>query len=42
MVNKMVGMGFENTKQYTTEAMISGYMNAYRAVSSDTDHSESA
>ena len=38
----LIGRGFENAKQYTTEAMISGYMNAYRAVRSGNDHSESA
>ncbi|CDQ11297.1 Putative glycosyl transferase group 1 [Acidithiobacillus ferrivorans] len=37
----LVGLGFENANQYTTEALISGYMNAYRSVRSGDDRSES-
>ena len=38
----LIGRGFENASQYTTAALISGYMSAYRTVRSGNDHSESA
>ena len=39
--NLLIGRGFENAKQYTTEAMISGYMNVYRTIRSGNDRPES-
>jgi glycosyltransferase involved in cell wall biosynthesis len=36
----LIDRGLENAKQYTIEAMMSGYMNAYRAVLISGDRSE--
>ncbi|MBU2850412.1 glycosyltransferase family 4 protein [Acidithiobacillus ferrivorans] len=38
----LISRGLENAKRYTTEAMIAGYVDAYRAVGSGKHRSESA